>query len=311
MIKVSVIIPTYNREKTIIRTIRNVMNQTYSNIELIIVDDGSNDNTKNLIEKYILENRDANIKYYYKENGGVSSARNLGIKKSSGKYIAFQDSDDLWENSKLSKQIDELVKSNSDICYCGTILKSCKKEKKIRNKFAIGQNVLKEILKAKADAQTITWVIKKDLISNYNIYFNEKFSYSEDLEFFLKCIYWGKVCCVKEYLAYYVSMEGSLSNNIENQFQEVLMLNEYKKWIDEQNSSFRDNSSIKKIIDNYRMPSRVILALIKIKSIDNYKYKIYYKKYYNIIKKFNPFIGNYKRVLIMNWILILKDKNLK
>lgn len=96
---ISVIIPTYNRENHICDAINSVLAQSYTNIEIIIVDDGSTDNTQQILQQYA--NR---ISYLYKENGGVSSARNLGLKQANGELIAFLDSDDIWINNKLSMQ---------------------------------------------------------------------------------------------------------------------------------------------------------------------------------------------------------------
>ena len=100
--KITVIIPTYNRANIISKSIESVLNQTYNNIELIIVDDGSTDNT----EEVIASIKDDRIKYYkLKKNSGTAIARNYGIEKSTCKYIAFQDSDDIFRNNKLELQI--------------------------------------------------------------------------------------------------------------------------------------------------------------------------------------------------------------
>ena len=97
---VSIILPTFNRADVISRAIESVINQTYSNYELIIVDDGSSDNTSAIVSKYT-----SGVKYIKQLNSGVSSARNTGIRSSSGKYIAFIDSDDAWHAEKLELQI--------------------------------------------------------------------------------------------------------------------------------------------------------------------------------------------------------------
>ncbi|MFN4151216.1 MAG: glycosyltransferase family 2 protein [Candidatus Sericytochromatia bacterium] len=104
-ILISVVIPTYNRSNYLIEALNSVINQTYKNIEIIIVDDGSKDNTKEIVNNYIELNKIKNIKYYYKDNGGVATARNFGIQKSEGIFISFLDSDDLWKEDKLLKQI--------------------------------------------------------------------------------------------------------------------------------------------------------------------------------------------------------------
>ena len=106
---VSVIIPTYNRKHTLKRAIQSVYMQSLLPYEVIVVDDGSNDGTKEWVkQKY------PNVKYIYQENSGVSSARNKGIKIARGDWIALLDSDDEWLPNKLNKQIDK-IKSNLDV----------------------------------------------------------------------------------------------------------------------------------------------------------------------------------------------------
>ncbi|MBD7912898.1 glycosyltransferase family 2 protein [Clostridium cibarium] len=113
---VSVIIPTYNREKTLPRSINSVLNQTVENFELLIVDDRSTDNTKDMITEYM--KKDKRIKYIVNTNTkGVAGARNSGIKNSVGKYIAFLDSDDEWECFHLEKSIELIEKTNSTVCF--------------------------------------------------------------------------------------------------------------------------------------------------------------------------------------------------
>lgn len=96
--KITVIIPTYNRAEFILRAIKSVQNQTIKVDEIIVVDDGSNDNTKEIL-------KDLDIKYIYQKNKGVSSARNMGIKNCNNDWIAFLDSDDTWHETKIEKQI--------------------------------------------------------------------------------------------------------------------------------------------------------------------------------------------------------------
>lgn len=105
MQKISVIVPVYNTEKYIKKCLDSIINQTYSNIEIIIINDGSTDNSELIINEYLKEYPDK-IKYYKKENGGLSDARNYGVTKATGDYICFVDSDDyidinLFESLKM------------------------------------------------------------------------------------------------------------------------------------------------------------------------------------------------------------------
>lgn len=106
---VSIITPTYNSAKYIKETIESVLNQTYSNWEMIIVDDDSKDNTQDVVEQI----KDKRIKYIkLSENSGAAIARNTAMKNASGKYMAFLDSDDIWEKDKLDKQLKFMKENN-------------------------------------------------------------------------------------------------------------------------------------------------------------------------------------------------------
>jgi len=119
--RVSVIIPTYNRGEVLERAIKSVLAQTYENYELIVVDDGSTDNTSRILSKY-----GDKIRYFSKLHGGVSSSRNFGLEKSEGTWVAFLDSDDYWLPQKLEKQI-RFLQEHPDILVAQT------DEKWIRN----------------------------------------------------------------------------------------------------------------------------------------------------------------------------------
>ncbi len=112
---ISVIIPTYNRESTIVRSAMSVLNQTYKNIELIIIDDCSTDKTEVIVSAIA----DPRIRYFRQDtNHGACVARNRGIDEARGDYIAFQDSDDEWLPNKLEVQLNKLEESGADVCFC-------------------------------------------------------------------------------------------------------------------------------------------------------------------------------------------------
>ncbi len=138
--KVSIIIPTFNRAHLLPRTITSVLSQTFKDFELIIVDDGSTDNTREIVKEF--QKEDSRIKYIWQKNsGGPASPRNTGIKNSLGEYIAFLDSDDEWLPEKLEKQIG-LSLSQKELkiigCNCWKIKNAQKKKHKIQ------ENILKK-----------------------------------------------------------------------------------------------------------------------------------------------------------------------
>jgi len=117
--KVSVIISTYNRASFLKQAIDSVLNQTYSDFELIIVDDGSTDNTQKVVESY----NDPRIIYIYQENAGQNAAKNKGLMNVSGEYVSILDSDDMWHPEKLDRQVN-ILKNMPEVglVYCGTML---------------------------------------------------------------------------------------------------------------------------------------------------------------------------------------------
>ena len=115
---VSVIIPTYNRAQYICEAVDSVLAQTYRNIEVIVVDDGSTDNTEEILRQY-----DSKIKYVFQNNAGPSAARNNGIKQARGDLLAFLDSDDIWLPEKLERQVQLMKQSrNTGLVSCGSYI---------------------------------------------------------------------------------------------------------------------------------------------------------------------------------------------
>lgn len=112
---ISVIIPTYNRSNTIRKSVESVLKQTYTDTEVIIVDDGSTDDTRQVVE----EIDDRRIRYHVLDkNSGACAARNKGIELARGEYIAFHDSDDIWHANKLEDQLEKLLETQCDVVIC-------------------------------------------------------------------------------------------------------------------------------------------------------------------------------------------------
>lgn len=114
---ISVIVPVYNVEKYLDKCVDSIVNQTYKNLEIILVDDGSPDNCPKMCDNWA--KKDKRIKVIHKENGGVSSARNVGIDNAKGEYIGFVDSDDWTEKKYIQKLYEVLIQENADIALCG------------------------------------------------------------------------------------------------------------------------------------------------------------------------------------------------
>lgn len=119
--QVSIIIPTFNRARTIGPVVESALAQTYGDIEVIVVDDGSSDNTAAALEPYL-----DRIRYVYQENAGPSAARNRGVAESKGELLAFLDSDDFWHPEKIEKQVAVFRAGPADLCcvICSATVKS-------------------------------------------------------------------------------------------------------------------------------------------------------------------------------------------
>ena len=207
MPKVSVIVPVYNVEKYLERCINSLVNQTLQDIEIILVDDGSTDSSKIIIEKYLNLHREK-IKYYYKENGGLSSARNYGILYAKGEYIAFLDSDDYIEPTMYEEMYNVAKKENSDMVECDFIWEYPDKQK-----YDCGQiyNSKKEALEK---ARVVAWnkLIKRDILEKEKIEFPFGLRY-EDVEFFYKLVpNLNKISFVKKCFIHYVQRDNSIVN---------------------------------------------------------------------------------------------------
>jgi glycosyltransferase involved in cell wall biosynthesis len=164
MPKVSIIIPYYNSAKTILRALNSVVNQTYKDYEIILIDDGSIDNSYKIVNDFIKKNKKIKIINIHQENTGPSKARNRGINKAKGKYIAFLDSDDEWSFNKLESQIELMEKMAIDMIGCNiNVIKDSKVFKKYLSKSRFKRVTFKDML-FKHYFLTPTVVVKKEVI---------------------------------------------------------------------------------------------------------------------------------------------------
>ncbi len=186
---ISVIIPTFNYAEFIPDAIESVLSQTFEDLEIIVVDDGSTDNTKDVLNKY-----SDKIKYYYQDNKGPASARNLGIKNASGSYICFLDSDDIFIPNKLQVQIDtfnSISNQNTALLYSNFTSVNKKLNLSIQHyqcpRFKSHKHALGYLIKHNF-INTSTVMIKKDCLYNVGL-FDEELKYLEDYDLWLKLGY--------------------------------------------------------------------------------------------------------------------------
>ncbi|MCR9981985.1 glycosyltransferase [Vibrio alginolyticus] len=179
--KVSVVIPVYNRANTVLPAINSVLQQSYSDIELIIVDDCSSDDSVEVIKK-IKDNRVKLVEL--KVNVGACEARNIGITHSTGRLIAFNDSDDLWHSNKLEKQISCLMNKKADVVFC-SYQRVCESGTKVFPKKKISGNFVKYNAFLKHSlASTQTLLCKREVFEKEM--FDSQILRFQDWEFMLR-----------------------------------------------------------------------------------------------------------------------------
>jgi len=231
--KVSVIIPTYNRASYLYSAIKSVLNQTFEDFEIIVVDDASTDNTKQTIDKF----DDRRIYYIrHKENKGGSAARNTGIKRSKGKFIAFLDDDDMWMPSKLEKQLDLINKSlEIGVVYSGVwIINGSGKIRGSKPPFLRG-NIFPDMLKKNYVGSCSTVLIRKECLSGIGL-FDEDLSAGQDFDLWIRLAKHYQFDYVNEPLVLYRVHKKRVSTDPYKSLRAKKLL--YKKYSKELMTSF-------------------------------------------------------------------------
>lgn len=211
---VSIIIPTYNTEKYIEKCIQSVLEQTYTDYEIIIVDDCSTDNSMDVVARF----KDPRIKVIKNEiNRGPSYSRNRGIQLSKGDFIALLDSDDWWTPNRLEVMMDFIESHHADVLFDNVLYIREGEEKPYTTYYQFkgitvdkAQQVTPEYF-VNNDLGILKAIIRKEIIMDHSIQYEESITYGEDFIFYLEIITrTTKVWLLKEGYYYYLSREGSL-----------------------------------------------------------------------------------------------------
>lgn len=282
MEKVSIIVPIYNVEKYLKRCVESLINQTYKNIEILLIDDGSTDNSGKICDE--LERTDNRIKVYHKENGGLGSARNYGYKYATGEHILFLDSDDYIELETIESMMQY---SGYDIVCCGfdrvdEETKEVYSQEMIKMPFEELEITDKTIMET-AFLSPSGWgkLFKKELLSD--IKFSEDKRAIEDTLFYLEIIpKVKKIKYIKEILWHYMVRKNSLIMSITEEKAELFeknLLEVKEKYINKNyNNAKFDFLTTQVFIHNcISIPSRLYAN----KEIDMYKRLKHIKKYMN------------------------------
>ena len=202
MIKVSIIIPVYNIEKYLSICLDSVINQSYKNIEIILIDDGSTDNSGKICDDY--SKLDKRIIAYHQDNSGVSFARNNGIKKATGEYITFIDSDDLIHPDYVKKLVSNLDNDTLSIGLIEKFQDNVVFSSNNDERLELDKNNLIELCKMSLFNTPCCKLYKASILKNNKVYFDTKLSLGEDLLFNLDYLkYVKKAVVAKQNLYYY------------------------------------------------------------------------------------------------------------
>ena len=184
--KISVIVPVYNVEKYLCSGIDSILAQTFTDFELLLIDDGSRDKSGEICDEYA--NKDCRVKVFHKENGGVSSARNLGIDESKGEYLFFVDSDDIISSFYIEMFVN-YIKKNDSVCvvckYTNRLSLLKNQIDSIKTKEMTSSEFLDEIWISEGKLDGYLWnkMFKRKILIDLNIRFDEKVSIWEDMLF--------------------------------------------------------------------------------------------------------------------------------
>lgn len=217
---VSVVIPCYNGASFIGETIESVLNQQYEQLEIIVIDDGSTDQSKSVINKF----QDPRILYFYQENQGVSAARNKGLEKAKGDYIVFFDADDLMSSGFIRSRVNALKGNTTYQFVCGPIHTF---PEIVHLKGAV-RDIPREVLHYLPDFGTCpsNYLIRTSILKEHNIRFNECLSSTADRFFFLQLDRVAKGLYIEDapllYRVSTASMSNKLTINLINDNEEFL-----------------------------------------------------------------------------------------
>ena len=228
---ISIIVPIYNVEEYLNRCLDSIVAQDYSDYEVLLIDDGSKDSSEDICLSYLEKYN--NFYYYYKENGGLSDARNYGLNFAKGEYICFVDSDDYLREDYLSKLIDKAIQEKSDIVICDYYDKYDNHEVIRKGKVNKNNNIIKDYLLSPPNAWNKLY--KKTLFTKNNIRYPKGLFYEDLATTPILLTKARKISYIDEALYYYVQRQGSIMNqtsyNKKNDdiFDVINIINEHYK----------------------------------------------------------------------------------
>ena len=299
---ITVIVPVYNTEKYLYRCIDSILAQTFTNFELLLIDDGSNDASGQICDEYTT--KDNRVRVFHKKNGGVSSARNLGLDNAIGKYIMFVDSDDYMMPGMLEVMLSALESKKADLVVCGTMETGGGYWRPVADvDYSINQLNDHFVTLLHTELLPPPWnkILKKKIIGN--IRFSEDISFGEDLlfniQYLKKC---ETISFIKEAPFYH---EKENENSLVVKFNRNRLLDIEKVWVVVERFSEDKEGLYSKYLRDLTVYVR---QLLKTKQYSWLEKENILEEWSSValIKSLNLF--NYK-IYYLNWVLLLLLKN--
>lgn len=212
----SVVIPTYNRAEQLRQTVQTVIDQTYGDFEVLVMDDGSNDHTQRVVEEF----NDSRIRYDWAENsGGPATPRNRGIDAAKGEWVCFLDADDFWYPEKL-EEVASAIEANPEVdgvCHNENLYIVDSGEKTLLRHGPYERSFYRKMLTGGNRLSTSATTIRREFLNRYNLRFNQSPGYVivEDFDLWLRvAFHGGEFCFIDEVLGdYVIEKEGNISSN--------------------------------------------------------------------------------------------------
>lgn len=283
---ISIIVPVYNVEKHLSKCIESIIDQTYSNLEIILIDDGSTDNSGKICDKYAVN--DERIKIIHKENSGVSKARNLGINSAHGEYISFVDSDDYVDKDYIRDMFLQVKQDGTQLSICNMMIDKNGKYS-VRYSYDLNgvyssEEILKKILNFEMTSSAWGKLLKKDLLNDVRF---ENYVIAEDLLFITKVLSKVKKVSVNNHYLYFYVLVASSAIHSGFKYSKYESLQVYNKIIKiTENTSCYDYAVGRCVSGNFN----VLLKMPK------NKYKEEYNKICNTIKKYRKMIISNRKI---------------
>ena len=214
---ISIVMNCHNGSKFLNESLKSIFSQSFQNWELIFFDNFSSDNSREILQSY----NDKRIKYYRSHKKvELYRARNLAVKKCLGEYICFLDTDDLWSNDKLERQLEFFKINNKTKILYSNYFVITNKEKKLKHKHNLPNGRISQKLLDNYCIGIVTVMIKKEIFDNYK--FDENFDIIGDFDFFLRLSLKYEIGSIQQPLAFYRIHEKNLSKNLAIYLKEML-----------------------------------------------------------------------------------------